>query len=239
MYCLAKGLEIRIHSQKNEASGRLAARINRATNPILYHKGPVMINSTAYVIWYGNWAGNTGVALIEYFLQNIGTHPWWYMTTEYNQTAGIVFGKSTTDNYSQGKTLTDARVLTIVKSAIISGRLPNDTNGIYFVLTAGDVSETSGFCTQYCGWHSYDPASKLKFSFVGNPATKCPKGCSPQPLSPNNNLGADAMISVIAHEATEAVTDPALNAWYDASGQENADKCAWTFGNTSTASNGA
>lgn len=38
------------------------------------------------------------------------------------------------------------------------------------------------------------------------------------------------MISVIAHELEEAVTDPDLNAWWDNRGYENADKCAWTFG---------
>ncbi len=26
------------------------------------------------------------------------------------------------------------------------------------------------------------------------------------------------------------LTDPNLDAWYDASGAENSDKCAWTFG---------
>jgi hypothetical protein len=36
----------------------------------------------------------------------------------------------------------------------------------------------------------------------------------------------------------ESVTDPNLNAWYDRRGGENADKCAWTFGATLTASNG-
>ena len=31
------------------------------------------------------------------------------------------------------------------------------------------------------------------------------------------------------HELSEALTDPQLNAWYDSTGDENADKCAWTF----------
>ena len=47
------------------------------------------------------------------------------------------------------------------------------------------------------------------------------------------------MASIIAHELEEAVTDPDLNAWYDNRGQENADKCAWTFGTTFKASNGS
>ena len=59
---------------------------------------------------------------------------------------------------------------------------------------------------------------------------------------------ADAMVSIIAHELVEIVSDPDLNAWYDGYGLENADKCAvrncytyssfqWTFG-TKTYSNG-
>jgi hypothetical protein len=46
------------------------------------------------------------------------------------------------------------------------------------------------------------------------------------------------MVSVVAHELEEAASDPQLNAWYDSTGAENADKCAWTFGTTYPA-NGA
>ena len=63
--------------------------------------------------------------------------------------------------------------------------------------------------------------------------------CAAQTTSPNGNAGADGMASIIMHEAEEATTDPDLNAWYDKSGAEDADKCAWTFGTTSTASNGS
>ena len=52
------------------------------------------------------------------------------------------------------------------------------------------------------------------------------------------NVRQDELASVIAHEMEEAATDPQLSAWYDSSGLENADKCAWTFGTTYTA-NGA
>lgn len=78
----------------------------------------------------------------------------------------------------------------------------------------------------------------MKFSFVGNP-DRCPSACEAQSTGPNGNAGADGMASIIAHELEEAVTDPDLNAWYDGRGAENADKCAWTFGTTFRAPNGA
>ena len=62
------------------------------------------------------------------------------------------------------------------KSAkITSNALPKDTNGIYFVLTSADVNASSGFCSQYCGWHSHGTisGSDIKYSFVGNP-DRCP-----------------------------------------------------------------
>src|SRR5439155_4099334 len=78
----------------------------------------------------------------------------------------------------------------------------------------------------------------VKYSFVGNP-DRCPSSCEAQTTGPNGNAGADGMASIVAHELEEAVTDPLGTAWYDSSGMENADKCAWTFGSESTASNGA
>ena len=49
------------------------------------------------------------------------------------------------------------------------------------------------------------------------------------------------MASIIAHELEEAATDPdPLSGWSDSRGAENADKCAWTFGqNLYAAPNGA
>ena len=57
--------------------------------------------------------------------------------------------------------------------------------------------------------------------------------------SPNNDPPVDAMASMIAHELAEAVTDPLFNAWFDADGEEVADKCAFTFGTTFAAPNGS
>src|SRR6185436_13766790 len=125
----------------------------------------------------------------------------------------VHYAGSTTDNYSRGTSLTDSAIQQVVSSAITSGRLPVDSHGVYFVLTSADVTASSGFCTQYCGWHTHGTinGTDIKYSFIGNP-DRCPSACAAQSVGPNGNAGADAMVSIIAHELEEAATDPDLNA---------------------------
>jgi hypothetical protein len=216
-------------------------------NGITYHGGPVMLGTVnAYYIWYGNWSGNSATTILTDLAKSIGGSPYYNINTTYYNGSNthisnsVHYAGSTTDNYSHGTALTDSGVQAVVSSAISSGRLPKDSNAVYFVLTSQDVNETSGFCTQYCGWHTSASisGSDIKFAFIGNPA-RCPSACEAQSTSPNGNAGADGMASIISHELEEAHTDPDLNAWYDSRGEENADKCAWTFGSTSRASNGS
>jgi len=217
------------------------------TNGISYHGGPVMTSGVnAYYIWYGGWGSNSAQTILTDLAQNIGGSPYFNSNTTYydgsntNVMNSVVFKDSTTDNYTRGSALSDSDIQGVVSSAITSGRLPKDTKGVYFVLTSADVNETSGFCTQYCGWHTHGTisGSDIKYAFIGNP-DRCPSACEEQTTGPNGNAGADGMASIIAHELEEATTDPDLNAWYDRRGEENADKCAWTFGAESTAANGA
>lgn len=154
----------------------------------------------------------------------------------------VNFGASSADSGSLGTKLTDANIQTIVQNQITSGKLPLVANGIYFVLTDKNTTATSGFCTQYCGWHTNATISgqAIKYAFVSNPETQCAAGCGANTPSPNGTPGADAMASILAHELEETNTDPMGNAWHALSnGMENGDKCAWNFGTTSTASNGA
>jgi Phosphate-induced protein 1 conserved region len=206
----------------------------RTSNGITNHGGPVMLGTTKiYYIWYGNWAGDTATSILTDLASNMGGSPYYNINTTYYQ------GTTTKSYY--GKSLSDANIQSVVSDAITSGRLPKDTSGLYFVLTAKDVTASSGFCTQYCGWHTNGSigGSDIKYSFVGNPASQCPAGCGVSSTSPNGNGGADAMASILAHELEETVTDPDLNAWYDSRGYENGDKCAWTFGTTYAAANGS
>jgi hypothetical protein len=216
-------------------------------NGIDYHGGPLILGTTnAYYIWYGNWSNSPGVSILTNLAQHIGGSPYFNINTTYSDGSGravsnsVAFGGSANDNYSRGTALGDNDIATIVSTAISTGGLPKDTNGVYFVLTSPDVQETSGFCTIYCGWHTSGSilGSDIKFAFIGD-ADQCPSACAAQSPGPNSTTGPDAMASIIAHELEEAVTDPDLNAWYDSAGNENADKCAWTFGSLFTAPNGA
>ena len=217
-------------------------------NGIRYHGGPVILGTVnVYYIWYGNWNNNSAQSILTNLAQSMGGSPYFNINTTYyngsntHVSNSVQYVKAAFDNYSQGTALSDSSIQTIVSNAISSGALPMDTNGVYFVLTSADVNETSGFCTQYCGWHTHGTisGSDIKYAFIGNP-DRCPSACEQQTTSsPNGNTGADGMASIIAHELEEATTDPDLNAWYDSRGQENADKCAWTFGATYTVSNGS
>jgi Phosphate-induced protein 1 conserved region len=235
---------------KDAAVKNRAARVATGSNGIAYHNGPVMTSAAGvnvYYIWYGNWANYSATqSILRNFASSLSFSPLFNTNTSYYDANKLKVVNRVTlsateyvDNYSQGAALTDAGVARVVAGAIGTG-IP-DANGVYFVLTSPDVQETSGFGTQYCGWHTYTTIAnkRVKYSFVGNPVLIAPYGCGVRNPSPNGDGGADAMASVIFHELSETVTDPQLNAWYDTRGYENADKCAWTFGPTFSAPNGA
>jgi hypothetical protein len=220
------------------------------SNGIFYHGGPLILGTVnAYYIWYGNWnldPNPKAQSILTDLASSIGGSPYFNINTTYyngsnvHVSNSVHYAAATSDNYSRGTALTDSNIQSIVSDAIASRALPADTNGVYFVLTSPDVNETSGFCTQYCGWHTHGTigGSDIKYAFIGDPA-RCPSACEWQDIGPNGDGGADGMASIIAHELEEATSDPDLNAWYDRRGYENADKCAWTFGATYAAVNGA
>jgi hypothetical protein len=242
-----------IHHRMNTSAhfaptvGSTAALSSRSK--LTNHGGQVITTPSVYVIWYGNWAqGNgtdnaAGQAIVTDFFNTIGGSPYYKVNATYTGsgiTGNVHYGGSTSVAYPHGTSLSDAVIQTIVSEAITGGHLPNDANGLYFVLTSSDVTASSGFCTQYCGWHSWGTiaGSNHRFSFVGN-AARCITSCAAQSIGPNGNAGVDGMVSVIAHELEEAATDPDGKTWYARTGYENGDDCAWTFGTSYQVTNGA
>ncbi len=173
---------------------------------ISYNGGPVFEKApTVYIVWYGKWT-KKDKSVIDGYFTNLGGSTMNKINTRYSDSANkfvpIKVNHSTADdyqdNYSLGKSLSggDSAIRTIVKNAITKKKLPVDQNGIYFVLTALDVT-FPGMCSSLCGYHG--PATDIvsgdviKYSMVGNPA-QCPHNCEASAVvgdsgSPNNDPG--------------------------------------------------
>ena len=201
------------------------------TTALRYHSGPVINTPTIYIVWYGNWNQTNGTdtpagqQIIRDWASNIGSSDYFRINATYSQkpVSGSAFygGEYTYSGSITTTSLSDANILSIVSGSIGTGKLPYNSNGVYFVVTSSNVNESSGFCTQYCGWHTAGSASSghVRYSFVGN-AARCLSSCAIQSTGPNGNAGVDGAISVLSHELEEATTDPDLNAWYDSRGAE-------------------
>jgi hypothetical protein len=220
--------------------------ITSTGNGIGYNGGPIMTGTVnLYYIWYGNWGGDSATTILSDWGNSVSSSPNYFINDTYDDSSGnhvdasVVLAGQTNDGYSRGQNITGGDIWTIVTSALSSGQLPVDGNGVYFVLTSGDVDLTDGFCTQFCGWHTAGSFNNtdIKFAFVGNPS-RCNGSCGGLGTTPNGNAGADDMASIMFHELSETVTDPLINAWGDGNG-ENGDKCAWNFGSTYASGNGS
>ena len=151
-------------------------------NGIGYHGGPVLHTINVYYIWYGNWAGldPTGPAILTDFASNDGGSSYFAINTTYGDTTGnvpnaVTFAGQTTVA-GNSTSLSDNDVANIVATALGQFGGAPDTNGVYLVLTAPGINETSGFLTQYCGWHTNGTFTNgvthwdIKYAFVGNAA---------------------------------------------------------------------
>jgi hypothetical protein len=232
---------------------------------IQYHGGPVLQAGTkvAAVYWSsttiyngGPTPGTTGAgsadgSLVGYFLNHIGGSPYFNINSSYTNAAGtpIVNSVSYTQYYANntnapsGKTrVSDASMLSMLQSAFNTGKLTYDPNTLYAIFTKGTVNLGGGF-GQYCAYHSWGTvtvggvAHTVLYAAMPDDYAK-PSACSSGLAAANGDPHADAEVSTLVHEIEETTTDMNGNAWYDSAGNENADKCAWTFGTTFTTPGG-
>ncbi|MEI6867727.1 MAG: hypothetical protein WCK62_04430 [Actinomycetes bacterium] len=246
--------------------GSFATPSGRATvtNPILYHTGGALYagNVAIYPVWVGTWSA-TRKTLWNKVLSNLVTAlgtatsntatanqvfatNQTYFTSRALVAPTLLWPQATTPTASISATgnVTDAQVAGYLSTALQQNLVPSPTtsNGnqpIYLYLGANNTYLSSGFGTKYCGWHSWGTIGTTKITYIAiqDFTSNYLSACSAQTkASPNGDLYVDAMASVLVHEIDETLTDPFLNAWYDAKGAENADKCAWTFGTTTSLS---
>jgi hypothetical protein len=224
-----------------------------------YHGGPIFeIAPNVYIVYYGNWTKKDH-SVIDSFFEHLGGTTMDKINTTYSdknnkfEPNAVHYNPTTdsyNDHYSLGHSINDADIQKIIANAISAGHLPNDADGIYFVLTATDVTDTDGFCSVFCGYHgpstSIVSGKIIKYAMVGNPA-QCPSGCEASFVigdtnSPNNDPGADGAVSILWHEFSESTSDPEVGlhtAWESGTCGENGDCCAWQFGTLHVAPNGS
>ncbi len=219
-----------IHWARGQAP---AARPNRSPN-LVYHDGPVM-NAGAYVepiYWGAKWSDSTFVgdkrSGLTQFYSTIGGSNYAATNTEYTDSAGpvsdaVTLGPDHVDSSDAPNSGTQtspilAEVCKVATSLVSDGYYP-----VY-------VDSPRGH-SRFCAWHSVGTCptgQTVQFAFFYN--LDGDRGCDPEDTSGLHSQGLAALANVSGHELSEALTDPHLDAWFDANGEENADKCAWTFG---------
>lgn len=130
--------------------------------------------------------------------------------------------------------LTDAQLRSEIAAFVEARKLPVDLQHEYFLLTPEGVescAEAAGrSCSdgtshaKYCAYHSFVQTGPGVLVYAVDPWV-LGLDCDFGEEHPNGDA-ADATIGGgLAHEHSESVTDPELNAWYDAKANEVADKC--------------
>lgn len=254
------------HGPKSDPSDALyTGRVSRGT--IYFHGGPVLQSGTKVVAVYwagstiytgGPAAGTTGAgtqdgSLIGAFLRSLGGSPYFNINTSYTSSTGahiansvtyVGFWANNTYNVPSGtQSVSDAQMLAMLQYGFNNSKITYDPNTLYIIFTAGAVNLGGGFGTQYCAYHTHGNVNLTSGGtktvlYSAMPYNQASNGCIAQTTGPNGDA-ADPEVSVVAHETEETTTDMMANAWFDNRGYENADKCAWTWGPTKTAANGA
>ena len=239
---------------KNQASARTYAVGATAPNPISCHGSCTVLGSTNVAIipvWVGSW-DSTKLTSWNNILGNLintygnskptnhifNTNVKYFSSINAMPTLNWVAHSSVVNLKSPTATSVSDRDVSTYLNTFISAKnvqVPPNSIPVYVYIGSSNTRLSSGFGTSYCGWHTYGTTSnnsRQPYIAIQDFDPKKYSGCTYQQVSPNSNVALDAMASVLAHEIDETITDPYLNAWYDARGAENADKCAWTFGAT-------
>jgi len=229
-----------VHLTRGEAEGQARAGGRNSSPLLVYHNGPILQTTSAGAIFWGpSWANSTFVTDkitgIDLWYQGVAGTTYARTSDEYRNstgqpvTAAISYLGHTIDTSITVNGSQTSAILAEACKVLANGGLPAVNNGFYAVYV--DVPRGRA---RYCAYHSAGSCSvkgstvPVEFAFFFN--LDGDGGCDPGDTSGLHSQGLAALANVTGHELSEARTDPDLNAWYDSSGSENADKCAWSFG---------
>jgi len=192
-----------------------------------YNGGPVQSTPRVYVDFWGFTTDPSGeAAYLARFLSGIGDTAWLATVNQYgggsqaNLLAGTWF-----DSAPVPASPTDAQIQQEALNAAAGFSTGNSVN-VQIVVATPTGHSTPGFGTQFCAYHGA-LAADPSVTYTNLPyMTDAGRACGEGIVNGANGL-LDGVSIVEGHELAEAITDPLLNAWYDASFQEIGDKCVW------------
>lgn len=233
----------------------------KATNNLTYHGGPVMQSgNTVYAIFWApsGYAYQSGYqSVIDRFFTDVAadsgrtSNVYWsdtqYSSIQYKSAFSQEIDDSTPypangcrDRYTS-VCLTDGQLQTEIRNVVTANGLPTGLGYEYFVFTPKNVGSCFGSSCAYsyfCAYHSNFLSGGNQILYANMPYAAWEPAACGSGESPNGN-DADSTINVTSHEHNETITDPLGTAWYDSSGNEDGDKCAWNFGSALGGASGA
>jgi len=228
-----------VHWSKDEAALRASvqARGGPHASPLMTnHGGKIMPTVVSKAIFWGSsWGSYTGdkiTGIDSWYTGHSGSN---YAATsdEYTGTNGSVGSTGFTHqghiidtSTATGGGSTSAILAEVCKQVSAGNIVPASSgNGYYPVYT--DIPRGN---TGYCAWHSAGTCGSTPIQFAYFFKLDGDSGCDPVDTTTGHSQGLAALANVTGHELAEARSDPATpGGWYDSSGAENGDKCAWTF----------
>jgi len=134
--------------------------------------------------------------------------------------------------------VTDAQIQAEIHKDITAAGWTAGSGKIFFMFTPNGVGSCiasgSSQCSYsyFCAYHSNIGTGSAAVLYANMPFADTVRAACDAGYHPNSSVdaSADPTISVTSHEFNETVTDPFGTAWWDRSGNEDGDKCAWNFG---------
>jgi len=194
------------------------------------HGGTVLTSNTTMAIYWGAWNTNDPiVAGLDKFFGGWGTSGMAKDSTEYAGTNGQVTASSSYSGHVFDASAAPGKALSTSQAVGEACKITNNnpvSNAVYFIYTSTGAGHVN-----YCAWHSWGTCSngaQIQVAYMPNITGIA--GCDPV-SDVTSNEGLAALANVTSHELSEAITDPRGAGWFDSSGAENGDKCAWSFNN--------
>lgn len=233
-FCLAATASVALTQSANAATAQphntISPRPSHAApmasgGPLYYHGGAVQNAPRAYVIFWGWTSDPYGEqSYLMNFLSKVGCTSWLNTVSQYGGGYCSSYQGAWSDSAAVPTTPSDAQIQSeALKLANYLGLNHGDAN-VQIVVATPTGHSTSGFGSSYCAYHGVVGGTSLSYTdlpYMPDAGYSCGGGSV-------TGSALDGVSIVEGHELAEAITDPQLNAWYDANGSEIADICAWT-----------